>query len=497
MTQHDDDAFTPDTVDERVDQLASLAPQSSSPPSARVVQRLHALYEEDQASTERVWQRLVQHVDEHEESDVSREYRQPGSLSGIQEGKGVMQQGTLLPRKTGPTRLMLVAAVLFAALFVSSLLWAAHIIRSTQLATSANPVSTGQAAPSSPPGIYIAKPGEISRLDIQTRKVIWHTAIPAKVAAISKYAVQPIVIGDTVYLIVGNTGNTVLAFDANKGQFLWSGAFGLYAVHISVVDGVLYVAADDTGSGGKLYAVDPVKGKIKAAYKLPATIWNPMVANGVEYYTDGPSLYAQRLTDKKPLWHQQIGVEQDLAFVFVKNGIVYASAMMTVLNKEKSTTGQLYAFDAKTGKQLWKSSTVPIAVSDFTVTNDMVYCVSDAGDLDAFDSHTGKHLWHLQANTDRVAYDLLVNAGILYTHHSTSTRSDGIEALQAKSGKQLWQASFTGSNYHHPLGLQHGILYTIADGGKAGSRSIDALNASSGALLWHLSINGNAEATVA
>lgn len=75
MTQHHDDAFTPDTVDERVDQLASLAPQASSPPSAQVVQRLHALYEEDQSSTARVWERLAQRVNEHDDSDIASEYR--------------------------------------------------------------------------------------------------------------------------------------------------------------------------------------------------------------------------------------------------------------------------------------------------------------------------------------------------------------------------------------------------------------------------------------
>lgn len=398
-----------------------------------------------------------------------------------------MQQGILSPRKKGPPRFLLIAAVLFATLLVSSLLWVVHLTHSVPATI---PVRQ-PAVQASPPGVYLAKPGEISRLDVQTHKVIWRTSIPAKIAAMSKYAGRPVVIGNTVYLIRGNANNTVLAFDANQGKFRWSSVFA-DAVDISVVDGVLYVAPTGAVSG-KLYAVDPANGKIKATYTSPLGMWNPTVVNGVAYYASGSSINAQRLADKKLLWHQQIQAGQALELVSVKNGIVYTSAMVTVPAKGKSTVGLLYAFDAKAGKQLWKSSTVPLAVSDFTVTNDVVYCLSAGGDLDAFDSHTGKHVWHLHSNT----YDLLVNAGVLYINYNTNTASGsgGIEALHAKNGKKLWQISLTGIGTHHLIGLQRGIIYTMADDGKIGS--MDAFNANSGAQVWDLPINGDAAAAVA
>jgi hypothetical protein len=60
---NDDEPFTPESVDEQADQLSSPAQDESSLLNARVVQRLHALYEEDQRSTARVWERLARQVE--------------------------------------------------------------------------------------------------------------------------------------------------------------------------------------------------------------------------------------------------------------------------------------------------------------------------------------------------------------------------------------------------------------------------------------------------
>lgn len=495
MTQHHDDAFTPDTVDERVDQLTSLAPQPSSPPSARVVQRLHALYEEDQQSTERVWERLRQHVNEHEESDVSPEYQQPGSLSGIQEGRGLMLQETLSPRKTGPTRLMLVAAVLFATVLVSSLLWVVHLNYATPATIPVKPP-----APTSPPGVYFSTPGEISRLDAQTGKVIWRTKVPAKVVAINKgqSAGKPVILGNTVYLV---EVSAVVAFDASKGTLRWVSFFDTGVGDISLINGQLYLypfLPSIIKSNNKLYVVNPADGKIKATYdKAPQGGWDAPIVDGVQYYlgeakSGGPALYALQLSSQKQLWHQQFPADQAPDNVTVKNGIVYVSSMILASNKRKDSAGLLYAFDATTGKQLWKSPELPTGVRTFQVSDDnIVYCAS-IGDFDAFDGHTGKHLWHQHADVS----DMLLNAGLLYINDSTNVHKAAIAVLQARDGKVIWRIATGAGNQYRPfLGLQRGILYMIAGNDKV--RSIDALRASDGTRIWHLSINGNADQVLA
>jgi len=59
---NEDEPFTPEHVDEQVEQLSSPAQDEAALLNARVVQRLHALYEEDQRSTARVWERLARQV---------------------------------------------------------------------------------------------------------------------------------------------------------------------------------------------------------------------------------------------------------------------------------------------------------------------------------------------------------------------------------------------------------------------------------------------------
>jgi hypothetical protein len=49
-----DEAFPPDTIDEQVDQFASVSSHESASPEINVIQRLAAFYEADQRSTERV-----------------------------------------------------------------------------------------------------------------------------------------------------------------------------------------------------------------------------------------------------------------------------------------------------------------------------------------------------------------------------------------------------------------------------------------------------------
>jgi outer membrane protein assembly factor BamB len=497
MTQHHDDAFAPDTVDERVDQLASREPPTSSSPGTQVVQRLHALYEEDQRSTERVWERLAQHVSEHDESEIASEYQQPGSLSRTSEGKVFIQQGPPSFRRRGPTRLMLVAAVLFATLLVSSLLWTIHL---THGEPSSIPVK--QLVPASPPGVYLVTYSTISRLDAQTSKVIWRTNIPAKVVP-KMFAGRPIVIGNTVYLILRESSNTLLAFDANKGGFRWLRVFDRGIGDISLVHGLLYVYPWFLSNNKKLYVVDPVSGKTNVTIdKTPPGGWEAPIVNGVQYYVrgskpGGTSLYALQLSGQKQLWHHQFPADQTMGYgdITVKNGIVYVSSMILATGNRKDSAGLLYAFDASTGKQLWMSPELPRGVRTFLVSDDsIVYCAS-FGDFDAFDAHTGKHLWNQHHNVT----DMVLSTGVLYINDFAAPKGPEILALRARDGKKIWDLTSDAGQSAFPfLGLQRGIIYIIADNGKVGS--IDAVRASDGARLWHLPITGSAiafNATVA
>lgn len=91
-----DEIFTPEDVDEQIDrQLSLLWKEQAGQPGASVVQRLHALYEEDLCSTAHVWERLVPQAGER--GLAERQIERLPALS---------QEGTLLemPRGADPSR---------------------------------------------------------------------------------------------------------------------------------------------------------------------------------------------------------------------------------------------------------------------------------------------------------------------------------------------------------------------------------------------------------
>ncbi len=57
---HDDDAFTPETIEEQIDQHLFSPSRSSLSHNARVIRGLQAHYKEDQRSAAQMWERLVQ-----------------------------------------------------------------------------------------------------------------------------------------------------------------------------------------------------------------------------------------------------------------------------------------------------------------------------------------------------------------------------------------------------------------------------------------------------
>src|SRR5260221_12311059 len=117
-----DEAFPPDTIDEQVDQFASVSSHESASPEIKVIQRLAAFYEADQHSTERVWKRLEPHLAADEAA------AQPGSrslatLHGWHKKKKPSLQTILRSAQwTGSLRIAQVAAVGCAVLLVGSLL---------------------------------------------------------------------------------------------------------------------------------------------------------------------------------------------------------------------------------------------------------------------------------------------------------------------------------------------------------------------------------------
>ena len=175
-----------------------------------MIPRLSALYTADQQSTERVWERLAQHLTEYNAS-VQASKLPETFQERHQANRPPMQPVSRLPRRMGSPRLMQVVAAVCAALLVGSLLWVLHLAQLARTAQTAAPTA-------SPPGLYINRSDGAYRLNTQTRKVIWHTHLAGQ----SPFAGIPVVIGDTLYI---TSGDTIAALDAQSGALRWSRTF--------------------------------------------------------------------------------------------------------------------------------------------------------------------------------------------------------------------------------------------------------------------------------
>ena len=459
------EAFPPDTIDEQLDQFASVSSHESLPPGREVIPRLSALYKADQYSTERVWERLAQHLAGHDASV------QLSKLPETVQERQITKRPPLQPivsssRRPDSPRLAQVAAVVFAAMLVGSLLLVLHLAQTSRTPQTAAPSG-------SPHGLYINRSDGVYRLNVQTRKVIWRTHLAGQ----SPYVGIPVVIGDTLYI---TSGDTIAALDAGTGVLRWSHTFKQSVLPPYLSDGLLYVNVSLVSS--TLYAVNPANGTITATYTPGQGFWNtPIVVHGVLYYTADITLYALQLPGEKLLWQQQVNRGQILDGLSVNNGIMYAQALVYATSKTDSS-GLIYAFDARTGHKLWQSPAMPRAAGVVAITGEMLY--ADAfGELLAFNIHTHALVWHEPFNT----FEALVASGRLYISYNQvsgqATGPEGFAALDATTGKLLWHKSNDSGGGVALSGALGGVLYGVFWTGQ-GVGTAYALNASSGSQLW-------------
>jgi outer membrane protein assembly factor BamB len=212
--------------------------------------------------------------------------------------------------------------------------------------------------------------------------------------------------------------------------------------------------------------------------------WNsPTVANGILYYATDQGLQAVRLSDKKQLWQVQGLPGQSMDQIQVKNGAIYIQIMQ--MHTGAGTDGIVLTVDAKSGRKLWQSSSMPTGVREMSISSNTIYCAS-IGRLDAFDIHSGRLLWRQNLDTGKI----LIEGDTLYLGLLTQQEGvTGLDAVKASSGQVLWQKDLAWQIGDSPLGLQNGVIYTASNNGHDGG--LDAFDAGGGSLLWHMPVSGS------
>ena len=360
-------------------------------------------------------------------------------------------------------------------------------------------------------GVYFGSAdGALVKLNAANGQLAWRyatkgTAIPAPAT----------IVNGTVY--VGTQDGTVTALNATTGAVLWH--FQTHQAVLSsptVANGVVYAGSSD----GYLYALKASDGtQIWRTYMGPANIavsvGTATVSNGVVYDSSSDNvahsyLFALKISDGSQLWQTPV-TNQLFTDPVVAQGVIYIdSSALQQQGGPDIKDSYVYAFNATTGSQIWRSDKIGNYIpAPPTVVNNVVYIGSQDTNLYAINAATGKRLWRYSAggaiySSPQVAGGV-VYIGILSTStvnlagSSTDTSAPGsaIAAISASNGTLLWKhpiAQYGGS----PLVVYQQVIYV-----GAGSNLVYALSTTSGAQIWLYTdsatgvVSNNAPITVA
>jgi outer membrane protein assembly factor BamB len=479
---HDDELFIPGSVDEQIDLLVS--PAGIHERDARLLERLQAIYAEDQESTARVWERLVRQVslDANEQQPTaplpaasprermpSMPQMPPFTEAYTQERPAVMDTRDQ-SRARGPwRRITALAAVLIALLLVGSLLWVLRAGSGAQIAH--NTASTAE--------IYVNGPSGLSKFDSQTHQLLWHAPASEMPENIAGNWWPPLVIGQTV--IVYYASGHLVAFNAQTGAERWSHVFSQDFQDAPFQDsGLLYVQIlNNAGNPGLLYQIDPASGTIKDTYdQLQGELWSIAVSNGVLYYIGGNGanegannrLYAVRLPENTLLWQRLVAPSSQYfaLHLSVSGGLVYVG--VTPTNGEN--TGAVAAFNARTGQSVWQTPAITGAGTSWQTVGSTVLLDENSVNqntytIKAYNVYARKLVWQktLPFSTSSTV-TFITDAQDLYIGASdVSGQYYQITALDATTGRTLWQKQVDDPvSQNMPqdgLEVQNGVVYYV------------------------------------
>lgn len=198
---------------------------------------------------------------------------------------------------------------------------------------------------------------------------------------------------------------------------------------------------DGGGSASVLDAIDAHSGQRLwrfQAPELPDFGSRPLVANGTIYVAltyhvcavnahSGVARWCAEVIDRAK--DEEYIVDGELA---IENGLLFVGAYHTLI-----------AMDAATGTRLWSVQT-PMRNSHLVTGNDLVYVSDSDGQISAFDARTGQQVWVATQIPDTPFPNTF--APVLYLDEGTLYVLSGrtLAAYQGRSGNVLWHVSLDG-----------------------------------------------------
>jgi kumamolisin len=280
----------------------------------------------------------------------------------------------------------------------------------------------------------------------------------------------PVVANGTIYV----SSDELYALNASNGSLLWRYPFGSVNSNTTptVVNGVVYAGSSD----GNLYAVNASDGTLLWRFQTGGSyVWPPTVDGGVVYTGSSTGyIYALNASNGTLLWQQSVGGSQPV----VSNGVIYFTAGLDV-EAIKETDGSL----------LWAQfEGTDINLGTPVVSNGSVY-VPYSGDYGlpggilALNADNGVRLWSYSDTNTSYVYTPLVLNSVVYADFY-----DGVYSLNAADGTLLWSSTINTSVAiltDAPI-ISNGILYCGSSDG-----NIRTINASTGSPIGQYLVSAN------
>lgn len=237
--------------------------------------------------------------------------------------------------------------------------------------------------------------------------------------------------------------------DQATGARIWAKSIALpqLGVHVAEGDGILFASIGQ----GNLVAANASTGK--PVWSLKRTGY----ASPIAYANQ--SLYAEVQEGKldsinaagKPIWSANLGGSLSA------KPIRFNRAIFAGLK-----TGQIFAFDKDTGKQVWKFAERKSAVLALLVSGERLIATYDDGTIHGLSLQTGQRMWAVYTNNALFGTPLLKDSRLFAV-----SASGRFYCIAAESGQELWVRSLSfrqNFGLSQPMPYQEGFL--IADKSK-------------------------------
>jgi outer membrane protein assembly factor BamB len=276
---------------------------------------------------------------------------------------------------------------------------------------------------------------------------------------------------DAPFIVVGNYDHTLYSLDASTGELRWRFTTGgpIYSAPVLFQDEThdMVVAASndrivyamDAASGRQIWvhAVEDFRptlggarlaapcvggvGSKDDAVFVPYWIWDRSLANS----TQRSCVVALSIEDGHPLWRTDLGDNELTAAVFARigtRGFLFLG----------SSSGNLYALDASTGKVAWKRAELDCVRSPpaFFASSDgaMLVTGSKFGTVRGLSATTGAERWQFRTGDRITGSPAVSGSGSPRAFIGSYDRK--LYAIALPDGRPLWQDTFRGGVYSSP-----------------------------------------------